>query len=221
MRLSKYVKINGNYTEHEARTLYTENRIKVNNKMVDYSWIINENDIVTVDDKILTKQDLVYYLYYKPIGIRCDITSTNDSYISNIKISQKVMPAGRLDKNSFGLVILTNDGNYINYLNNPLNNITKDYIVTLKNKVTDEFLNSITKPIIIKGKLTKEMKVELIDDYNIKLTLIDGKYHQIRRSVINSKNRVISLQRIRIGDYVLDGLKPGEIKEIKKTLINS
>lgn len=222
MRLYKYVKTYGNYTEKETRKLYQENRIKVNNQVVGYSWIINDNDIVTIDNNILEKQVFIYYLYYKPIGVRCDIVDSTNSYINNININIKVMPAGRLDKNSEGLVILTNDGKFINSLNNPSNNVTKEYIVSLQNKVTNEFLNNITKPIIIKRKTTKPMIVEKIDDFTISLTLQDGRYHQIRRAVVLNKNRVTNLKRIRIGEYALNDLKPNELKEIKiKRHINS
>lgn len=217
MRLSKYIKVYGNYTEQETRNLYQENKIKVNNKIVGYSWIINDDDIVTINDIILKKHDFVYYLYYKPIGIRCDIVNSDNSYLKHLNLTTKVMPAGRLDKDSEGLVILTNDGKFINYLNNPANNITKEYIVSLKDKVTNEFLNNITKPIIIKGKTTKPMIVEKIDDYTISLTLQDGRYHQIRRAVVLNKNQVTNLKRIRIGKYLLNDLNPNELKEIKKT----
>lgn len=215
MRLYKYVKTYGNYTEKETRNLYQENKIKVNNKLVPYSWKLNDNDIVTIDDLVLEKHPFVYYLYYKPLGVRCDIVNSPDSYLNHLNLNVKVMPAGRLDKDSEGLLILTNDGKFISYLNDPLNNITKEYIVLLKEKVTSEFLNNITKPIMIKGKLTKPMLVTKIDDYTISLTLQDGRYHQIRRSVILNNNRVINLKRIRIGKYKLNDLNPNELQEIK------
>ena len=214
MRLYKYIKVFANVTQSNVRLLYDEGHILVNDKIYPFSYNVKENDIVKLKGEIIKRIPFVYYLYYKPKGILSDISSDINSYQFHINKDMKLMPAGRLDKDSEGLMILTNDGTYINSLSKA--NIEKEYIVKLEKKVDDAFLKSITKPIVIKSKLTKEMKVEKLDDYTIKLILLDGRYHQIRRSVKASNNKVIGLKRIRIGSYLISDMKQGELREIKK-----
>lgn len=218
MRLYKYIKTYGNYTNSEVTKLYQEGRIKVNGNIIPYLWILNENDIVTIDDKVLEKFPFVYYLYYKPKGIRSDIISEATSYLKKLNLPYKVVPVGRLDKESEGLMILTNDGNFINELNDHSNNYTKDYLVTLKEKITPNFLENVKEPFIIKDKKTLPIIIKQLDDYRALFTLQDGKYHQIRRAVIRSNNTVVLLKRVRIGPFTIGDLKPNELKEFKTDL---
>ena len=214
MRLYKYIKVFAGITQSEVKLLYENGHILVNGKLYPFSYRVKENDIVTLKGSIIKKIPFVYYLYYKPKGILSDISPSSSSYQFHINKDIKLMPAGRLDKDSEGLMILTNDGSFINLLAKA--NIEKEYIVSLEKKVDDIFLKNVVKPIVIKSKLTKEMKVEKLDDYNIKLILFDGRYHQIRRSVKASSNKVINLKRIRIDSYLLSDMKPNELREIKK-----
>ena len=214
MRLYKYIKVFAGITQSEVKSLYEDKQILVNDKLYPFSYNIKENDIVKLNGKIIKRIPFVYYLYYKPKGILSDISSDLNSYQFHIDKDIKLMPAGRLDKDSEGLMILTNDGAFINSLSK--SNIEKEYIVKLEKKVDDAFLKNVIKPILIKSKLTKEMKVEKLDDYTIKLILTDGRYHQIRRSVKASNNKVTSLKRIRIGSYLISDMKQGELREIKK-----
>ena len=214
MRLYKYIKVFAGITQSEVKSLYEDKQILVNDKLYPFSYNIKENDIVKLNGKIIKRIPFVYYLYYKPKGILSDISSDLNSYQFHIDKDIKLMPAGRLDKDSEGLMILTNDGAFINSLSK--SNIEKEYIVKLEKNVDDTFLKNVVKPILIKSKLTKEMKVEKLDDYTIKLILTDGRYHQIRRSVKASNNKVTSLKRIRIGSYLISDMKQGELREIKK-----
>lgn len=217
MRLYKYIKVFANKTQMEVKQLYEDKRILVNGCLLPFSYNIKDIDIVTLDNKVVEREDFVYYLYYKPKEILSDISSSCNSYQFHINTKIKLMPAGRLDKDSEGLMILTNDGSFINRLSKA--NIEKEYIVTLKNKVSDTFLQNVVKPITIKSKTTKEMKAYKLDDYTIKLILFDGRYHQIRRAVIKSGNSVINLKRIRIGKYLLSDMKENELKPIKTPTI--
>jgi len=214
MRLYSYLKIYGNYTTKCIKSLMLNNSIKVNGEVKPFSWIINDDDQVTVNNEIINKISFVYYLYNKPIGVRCDITDSKNSYINHIKIKEKVMPCGRLDVLSHGLIIFTNDGKFINEINNK-NKYQKIYIVRLAKKITNDFIENITKPVIIKGKTSKPIKVEIINDDTVMLTLTSGLYHQIRRLCIKCNNSVIDLKRIQIGPFILDDLKENEIKKIK------
>ncbi len=215
MRLFTFLKTYANLTKKEVTELVNNNKVTVNNLSVGLSWNVEDNDVVKVNNIIIERVPFKYYLYYKPKGITSTISSRPDSYINHINVDSKMMLAGRLDKDSHGLMILSNDGNFINdILTNPLKE--KEYIVKLEHKVTDEFIDSIQKSYTIRGRDTNPMKVTIIDDFTIRLILTDGKYRQIRNIVKFSNNYVLDLKRIRIDKYYLNALKPGEITEFNK-----
>lgn len=218
MRLYNYVKIYGNYTKSEIRQLNLNNSILVNNEKKSLLYPLKDNDIVTINNKIIYEKKLVYYLYYKPKGILSTINNDPSSYIHHINIKEKVMPAGRLDKDSEGLLLLTNDGKYINLICNPKTHFEKEYIVTLENKVTNDFLKNVGNSIILDNRTTKEIIVSYIDEYNIKMILTEGIYHQIRRTVKLYNNKVSNLKRIRIGNYCLNDMKEGDIIKISPSI---
>lgn len=215
MRLYTYIKTFAGLTKSELNELHDKNLITVNGKIEKLTYIIRDNDVIIANGKEITKIGYEYYLYYKPIGVLSVIKDSTDSYINKINKDNRLVPAGRLDKASEGLMLLTNDGEYINDICTNTN-IEKEYIVTLKYKITDSFLKDIEKPIIIKGKVTNTIKARKIDDYKVTMILTDGKYHQIRRVISTNGNVVINLKRIRIGNYTLDDMIPGEIKKIKR-----
>ena len=214
MRLYKYVKVFANMTQHEVSEAFDNKRIKVNGELQNFTYILKENDVVTCDDKIISSIPFKYFLYYKPRGVLSDLKDSMDAYHKHIGFDYKLMPVGRLDKDSEGLMILSNDGAFIHQMNS--DDIEKEYIVKLKEPVTDKLLNEASQSFTIKGKTTKEMKVEKIDDYTIKMILFDGRYHQIRRAIVLAGNTVINLKRIRVGKYLLDDMKINELREIKK-----
>ncbi len=216
MRLYKYVKVFANMTQHEVSEAFDDKRIKVNGEIQNFTYIVKDEDIISLDDKVISTIPFKYFLYYKPRGVLSDLKDSMDAYHKHIGFDYKLMPVGRLDKDSEGLMILSNDGAFIHKMNS--DDIEKEYIVKLKDVVTDKLLEEASKSFIIKGKSTKEMKIEKIDDYTIKMILFDGRYHQIRRAIIFAGNTVINLKRVRVGEYLLDNMKVNEIREIKKGL---
>ena len=214
MRLFTYFKIYAGLTKNELLKYYKENKITVNGKKEGIRYIVKDSDIIMLDGKIINSFPFEYYLYYKPKGILSIINDSKESYINNINIKAKMSLAGRLDKDSEGLMILTNDGKFINELMKNDNKIEKEYIVTLKYPITDEFMLDITKSHILRNKPTTPIIAKKIDEYTVSMILFEGFYHQIRKIVIMSKNSVVGLKRIRINNYVLGDLKPGEIKKL-------
>ncbi|MBQ9900156.1 MAG: rRNA pseudouridine synthase [Acholeplasmatales bacterium] len=215
MRLLNFVKIYYGITKEKLMILYKENRILVNDKLEKLTYKLNDNDIVKIDGKIITKFPFSYYLYNKPKGILSMISDKKESYINQINVKNKLMVAGRLDKDSHGLMILTNDPFFINKISGSDSTIQKEYIVTLYYPITDEFINKMNEDIIIRNRLLKKVNIHVIDEYRFKIILSEGIYHQIRKMVIYSGNRVKDLKRIRIGKYELKDLKENEIKEFK------
>ncbi len=214
MRLFNYIKIYLGITKSELMKLYNDNKILVNNKIEKLTYKLNQNDIVTVENKIIEAFPFEYYLYNKPKGILSMISNKDESYINQINVDKKLMVAGRLDKESEGLMILSNDPSFIHKIMGDKSNIDKEYIVTLFNKIDDDFIKKMNSDIYIRNKLLKPIKLEIIDDYNFKIILNEGMYHQIRKMVILSGNRVKKLVRIRIGNYKLDNIKPNELVKL-------
>lgn len=212
MRLYKLIKLNG-YTKSECINLFNNNLITVNDKIVPLTTYINDTDIVKCNGNIIKRPKFRYFLYFKPKGIESTISSKKESYINNINIDLKLMVAGRLDKDSYGLMILSNDGDFINYIQTS-NDIKKTYIVEFEKDITKEFLAGFDKEYIIRGRKTTPIKYEVISIRKLKLILSEGVYHQIRNITKLNGNKVIDLFRIKIGKYELNGLKCGEIKEM-------
>lgn len=222
MRLSKFLKNSLNITKSELYKLFEEHNVTVNGIKTNLSYIIKDDDVICVDgnklEYSLNEQceiNYVYYLYHKPCGVVCtnDIKVKN-SYLNYLNLPQRVFCVGRLDKNSSGLLILTNNGNLFHDLLNPQTHVEKEYIVKTKRKIDDNFINNIQKSVIINGKATKPCQAFLIDNYTFKIILTEGMYHQIRIMVKMQKNEVVNLHRIRIGNIHIDDLKEGEIIKI-------
>lgn len=215
MRLFNYIKNSLNITKSQFIEEYNKNHILVNDKIVNMSYIIKNGDVITYKGVEVLKEEFVYYLYNKPCGLVCTNDLDNkDSYLKTINLEKRIFCVGRLDKNSSGLIILTNDGKYTNELLNPLTHVEKEYIVRVKEKIDQEFIEKVQKPVILKGKLTKKNKSYLIDDYTFGIILTEGKYHQIRKTVKLAGNYVVDLKRIRIGKYKIDCVSEGEVIKI-------
>ncbi len=218
MRLLNYVKIYFGATRKQLMDLDKDNKILVNGKKEKLTYKLNDSDIVTIDGKIIKSFPFSYYLYYKPRGILSIISDKLESYINNIDIKEKLMVAGRLDKDSEGLMILTNDPNIIDQISGANSSIEKEYLVSLINPINDDFIKKMNAKFTIRNRILKPIKLEIIDNYSFKIILNEGIYHQIRKMVILSGNRVDKLIRIRIGNYSLDNLNPNELKKINIVL---
>lgn len=214
MRLFNYVKIYYSITKEKLNELYNNNLILVNGKKEKLTYKLKDTDIVTCENKIIEKFPFSYYLYNKPRGILSMISDKPESYMNNINVDTKLMVSGRLDKDSEGLLILTNDPEFINEISGDKSLYDKEYIVKLKYEINSSFIERMNGEFEFRNKKTKPIKLNIIDNYNFKIILNEGMYHQIRKMVIESGNRVDSLKRIRIGKYELGNLKPGEIKKI-------
>lgn len=214
MRLFNYVKIYNSITKEKLNELYNNNLILVNGKKEKLTYKLNDTDIVSCDGKIIEKFPFSYYLYNKPRGILSMISDKPESYMNNIDVKTKLMVAGRLDKDSEGLLILTNDPELINQISGNKTIYDKEYLVKLKYEITSSFIEKMNGEFEFRNKKTKPIKINMIDNYNFKIMLNEGMYHQIRKMVIESGNRVDTLKRIRIGKYILGDMQPGEIKKI-------
>ena len=220
MRLQKFLSQAGIASRRKAEELIIDGKIKVNGKTAKkLGMTIDENnDEVSYQDKIITlKTKKIYIAINKPIGY---ISSTSDSQgksvLSLIKIKEKIYPAGRLDKDSSGLLILTNDGELTQKLTHPSFGDEKEYFVTLDHDLREDDVKKLRNGLVIGGKKLQPVKVVSYKNKSARLVLKEGINRQIRRMLGKLNYTVIKLKRIRIGKLELGELEEGKWKKINK-----
>ncbi len=215
MRLYNFLKNKYNLTKSEVSTFYNNHDIYINNTKALLLSKINEGDLLYIDNILIdTKIDYLYYAFYKPVGVECTCNTNKETNIKTYtNIDTRVFPIGRLDKDSEGLIILTNNQEICNKVLNKDNHIEKEYIVKVDLPITDEFIYNMSCGVKILNTITKECIVKRIDDYTFDIILKEGMNRQIRRMSKTLGYNVVNLKRVRFGCLVLD-LDVGEIKKI-------
>lgn len=229
-RLQKIIAECGYCSRRKAEELILKGKVKVNGTVISQlGYKANMNDAIEVNGELLNnKEDYVYFLLNKPRGI---ITSTSDeknrkTVIDLINCDKRIYPVGRLDYDTTGVLLLTNDGNLANYLMHPSHNIEKVYVVKIEGILTKEDVISLEKGVIIDGKKTSKSKVKIIkiDKKNnisiVKIMIHEGRNHQVKKMFNAVGYNVIKLKRESFSFLTCDGLKSGEyrilsIKEVK------
>jgi 23S rRNA pseudouridine2604 synthase len=216
MRINKFISDTGLCSRREADKLIQEKRVKINGEICEIGTRVSRGDNVEVDGKpIGAKRKAVYIALNKPVGI----TSTTEKHVKENIVyftnhPERIFPIGRLDKDSEGLILLTNDGDIVNRILRAENNNEKEYIVTVHKKITGSFLEGMSKGVRILGTTTKPCKVEPINDRVFKIILTQGLNRQIRRMCQVFGYRVVKLKRIRIMNIKLGGLKTGDWRNL-------
>ncbi len=223
MRINKYIAQSGFCSRRKADEYILEKRVKVNGKIVDMlGFEVRVKDKVTIDDKLIRAEKLEYYKFYKPTGY---ITTKSDEkgrktiYDLIPDELKHLNPVGRLDKDSSGLIILTNDGNLAFELTHPSIKAAKTYIVKVKGKLKKSELQQLNDGIEIeKDKIAYcdwAILEENKEETTFEIVLYQGLNRQIRKMFEFLGYNVVSLKRIRHANIELTGLKKGQIKPIK------
>mgnify|MGYP000542516747 FL=1 len=220
MRLNKYLSEAGICSRRVADKIISEGKVKVNNKVITTlgTKIDLKEDTVYCYNKLVELPDkLIYLALNKPRGY---ITTKSDPKKRKIVMDlipreYKVYPIGRLDKESEGLIILTNDGELTQKLTHPKYGHEKEYRVKVNKKITTDYINSFKRGIKLEEGIAKADRIDTINDYEFNLVIHQGWKRQIRRMSDKLDNEVVSLKRIRISKLKLNKLKVGEYKEIK------
>ena len=223
MRINKYIATSGFCSRRKADEYVEKGLVKVNGEVVTMlGFEIRKKDKVTVDGKLIRADKLEYYKFYKPTGY---ITTKSDEKgrktIFDIlpKEYHHLNPVGRLDKDSSGLIILTNDGNLAFELTHPSHKVSKTYIVKVEGKLKDDELKKLTEGIEIEKDKTAYCDWAILDETNdytqFEIILYQGMNRQIRKMFEFLGHSVINLKRIRHANIDLTGLKKGQIKPIK------
>jgi len=223
--LNKYISDTGFCSRREADDYIAQGRVTVNNEPAVAGNRVYDGDVVEIDgEPIKKKTKTIYIAFHKPKGI----TSTTDTkdktnIIDYIRYKQRIFPIGRLDKESEGLIFLTNDGNIVNKILRAGNNHEKEYIVTVDKPITPDFVRKMSEGVRITGGKTKPCKVVQENKYVFRITLTQGMNRQIRRMCDTLEYKVKKLLRVRIMNVHLGKLPAGHWRYLtaeEMTMIN-
>lgn len=216
MRINKYLSEAGFCSRREADRLAQAGRITVNGIRVEAGAQVNETDVVCVDRKqVCPEQRKVYLAFYKPRGIVCTAEKREkNNVIDYLKYPVRIYPVGRLDKDSEGLLLMTNDGGIVNGIMRARNHHEKEYLVWTDRKVTEEFLERMAAGVPVLDTVTRPCRVRKKSENCFSIILTQGLNRQIRRMCEALGYRVVKLKRIRIMNIRLDGLEPGKYREL-------
>lgn len=218
-RINKYLAHMGYATRRSADTLIEAKRVFVNGTPAIIGQKIVKTDRVEIKDYDTSHYQ--YFLYYKPRGvITHSPTGDETDIVTRVKNDHSingVFPIGRLDKDSEGLIILTNDGRITGRILDPEEGHEREYFVTVDKRITQSFLNALAKGVTIEGYKTKSARAEAekSSDHSFSITLTEGKKHQVRRMCAALGYQVKTLKRTRLLNLELKRLKSGEIYKMK------
>ena len=229
-RLQKYLSSCGVASRRKSEELITSGHVKVNGTVIkELGFKVNEKDKVTVDDVDIKREEKVYYLLYKPEKIICSVKDEKgrQTVIDLVNTNEKIFPVGRLDYDTSGVLLLTNDGELSNKLTHPSHNISKTYYAKLEGIVNPKDIKALEKGIELDGVKTKRAyaKIKKIDKKNnksyVELTITEGRNHQVKNMFAYFGYKVLKLKRVSYEFLDLSGLSIGEYrklnaKEIKK-----
>lgn len=222
MRLDKFIAENTGLTRSQATKAIRQGIVKINGE-IEKSGArqVSSKDQIYFEEELLGwLNEGLYFMLNKPQGYVC---SNDDGDYPNIyqffdyPLTGKLHSAGRLDVDTTGLVLLTDDGQWSHRITSPKHHCEKTYLVTLADPVETHYAQACTEGILLRGEKTptKPAKLEILDDYNVNLTLSEGRYHQVKRMFAALGNKVIGLHRWKIGDVVLDeSLQEGEFRPL-------
>ncbi len=231
--LNKYISDTGRCSRRDADKLIAEGRVLLNGEVARPGNRVGPGDEVLLDGAPIRQEDKpgpVYLALNKPVGITCTTDqSIRGNIVDHVNYPERIFPIGRLDKASEGLIFLTNDGDIVNKILRAGNKHEKEYIVSVRQEVTPEFVSQMSAGLPILGTVTQPCMVERLSKYTFRIILTQGLNRQIRRMCQYLGYEVTSLKRIRIMNIHLGKLKPGhwrrlaeeEVKKLNEALKGS
>lgn len=225
MRINKYIANSGYTSRRKADELILGCQVKVNGKvLLEPGYNVKDGDIVTIGNKVIeTSEKKVYLLLNKSVGF---VTTLKDEYDRPIvtelldDVEERVFPVGRLDYNTSGLLILTNDGDFAYKVAHPKHEIDKTYRALVAGVFSDSKAKKLSKGVEIDGYTTKPAKVKVIKGYQkstlVEITIHEGKNRQVRKMLQAMGNNVQELERVAIGNIKIGHLKLGKYRKLSK-----
>ncbi len=225
IRLNKYIASSGICSRREADKLIESGKVSVNGVVADLGTRVSEGDSVEVEGRSVTPEDsMIYIAFNKPLGITCTTDRRDPSNIIDyINFSERIFPIGRLDKNSSGLILLTNNGDIVNTLLRSENGHEKEYVVTIDRPYDKEFIKTMSTGVPVLGRMTLPAEVIPVNAKTFRIILKQGMNRQIRRMCEYLGYKVTRLKRIRFMNVKLGDLETGKWRYLtaaeKKELI--
>lgn len=224
IRLNKFISESGLCSRREADKYIESGQVTVNGKRAEVGMLVSNKDKVLVNGLLIEpkqEEEFVLIALNKPRGV---VSTTEKSEKNNIidfvGYHERIFPIGRLDKDSQGLIFLTNNGDIVNKILRAGNKHEKEYIVTVNKSVTDEFVKKMSSGIPILGTMTKKCKVEKISEFVFKIILVQGLNRQIRRMCEYLGYEVVKLERVRIMNITLKGIGIGDWRFFEEKEMN-
>lgn len=214
MRINKYLALKNYSTRRGGDELVEKGRVSINGKKAVLGDKVNENDVVEVTASKNPKK-YVYFAYHKPRGVITHSPQEGEKDIKGSVPMKDVFPIGRLDKDSSGLIILTDDGRVTDRLLNPDYTHDKEYLVKTVDKLRPSFKKIMEAGVDIEGYRTKECKVDILSETTFRITLTEGKKHQIRRMCSALHHKIRDLKRVRIMNIKLWDLPSGAYRQLE------
>jgi 23S rRNA pseudouridine2604 synthase len=216
MRLNKYISDTGACSRREADSWIESGRVTVNGEVAKLGTQVGEGDKVSIDGKpVGAKKEAVYIALNKPVGVTC--TTERDvpgNIVHHVGHGERIFPIGRLDKESEGLILLTNDGDIVNRVLRAENAHEKEYIVTVDRPVTSLFLEGMAKGVRMLGTVTRPCRTKRAGPCVFRIVLTQGLNRQIRRMCSFYGYKVVRLQRVRIMHIELGALGSGKWRDL-------
>lgn len=223
MRINKFLADKGLASRRHADEMVSAGRVKINGKVAVLGENVEESDVVEVDGQVLSREEKQekYYIMNKPKGVVCTVSDDRGRKTVMDFLPEgvgRLYPVGRLDYETEGLLILTNDGDLAFRLMHPMNEIPKTYMAKIEGTMTEKDLNRIRSGIELDGVLTKKCKAHIVEthkDYTkVHVTITEGKNRQVRRMFEAIGRTVMLLKRVQIGNLKLKGLDRGEVRQL-------
>ena len=221
MRINKFIANSGYCSRRSADLLLENGKVFVNGKVAQKGLDVSEDDEIVVEGKeISLEKEKRYFLLNKPVGYASTLKDPFEDkvVVDLIESKERIYPVGRLDKDSFGLLLLTNDGDLAFKLTHPSHNVEKEYIVKVDKTLKESDLKKLSNGIMLEGKITRKARFEIFDFKNnmAKVFLKEGRNRQIRKMFKTLDYEVVSLERIAFGKIKLGNLKIGNYRELNR-----
>lgn len=223
IRLNKFLSDAGFCSRRQADRLIEEGHVKVNNETALMGQKVTLLDKVTVDGKEVSREEeQIVIAFNKPVGVECTTDKNNpDNIVDYINYKKRIYPIGRLDKNSQGLILLTNDGALVNNILKASNYHEKEYVVTVDKPITEEFIKQMSKGVKILDQVTRPCVVKKVNKHTFNIILTQGLNRQIRRMCETLGFKVQKLKRVRIMVVHLDNLPIGNYRNLTNSELDS
>ena len=215
-RINKYFTEQGFCSRRAADRMIRESRVRINGRVAVLGDQVADDDVVTLDDRVVkSRPHAVYLAYHKPVGVTCTTEPhVEDNILQAVGYPERIFPVGRLDKDSSGLILLTNDGDIVNLILRAEFGHEREYRATLDRPYSPTFLRCLEQGVLVQGEKTRPCRTARVGAVTFRIMLTEGRNRQIRRMCSALGYRVVRLARVRIMHIRLGDLPVGKWREL-------